>query len=315
MSAYKSLPRPFFVLAPMDDVTDVVFRQVIAECASPDVFVTEFVNVDGLQSVGRPRLLHKLLKTPEETNLTAQIWGKTPENYRKTAAELVEAGFAGIDINMGCPDKTVIKNGCCAALADNRELAAEIIAATKEGAAGRVPISVKTRLGNKKIDMSWPEFVLQQDIAMLTIHGRIAKQMSRGEADWDLIGEVRELRDKIAPNTLVVGNGDVLSREQGEGLAKKHHLDGIMIGRGVFHDPYVFSKQSPWKTTITPDEKVALYKKQVELFADTYKNRERSPQTLKRYAKIYINDFEHAADLRAKIMAQNTAEDILKVLP
>jgi tRNA-dihydrouridine synthase len=257
--------------------------------------------------------MHKLLKRPEETNLVAQIWGKVPANYEKTVAELVEMGFAGIDINMGCPDKTIVKNGCCSALALNRELAAEIIAATKRGAAGRAPISVKLRLGFKEVDLSWPEFILQQGVDMLTVHGRTTKQMSKGEANWDLIGQVREIRDKVAPKTLIVGNGDVISRAQGEALASKHQLDGVMIGRGVFHDPFVFSKDSPWGT-LGVREKVELYQKQVELFLNTYKNRERSPQTLKRYAKIYINGFDNAAELRNEIMVQNTAEDIVKVL-
>src|SRR6188508_577001 len=132
----QALPKPFFVLAPMDDVTDTVFRQVVADCAPPDLYFTEFVNVDGLQSPGRPRLIKKLQFTAKEKPLIAQVWGKEPENYFKTAQELVKMGFAGIDINMGCPVKAVIKNGCCSALINNRELAAEIIRATQDGAAG-----------------------------------------------------------------------------------------------------------------------------------------------------------------------------------
>ena len=150
----QSLPRPFFVLAPMDDVTDTVLRQIIVDCATFDIFFTEFVNVDGLQSRGRPRLMHKLAFTAKEQPLIAQIWGKTPENYEKTAAELVEMGFAGIDINMGCPDKSITKNGCCSALINNRDLAVEIIAAVKRGANGKVPVSVKTRTGWNDVDYS-----------------------------------------------------------------------------------------------------------------------------------------------------------------
>src|SRR5215831_14703029 len=163
------LPKPFFVLAPMDDVTDTVFRQIVADCARPDIFFTEFVNVDGLQSAGRPHLLHRLQFTPKETPLIAQIWGKNPENFFKTAQQLANGTFAhelglpegvnyqGIDINMGCPDKTVVKNGTCSALINNRDLAQEIIQATQEGAAGHLPVSVKTRLGFNTIDLSWHE--------------------------------------------------------------------------------------------------------------------------------------------------------------
>src|SRR6266705_1083492 len=178
MSLYQQLPKPFFVLAPMDDVTDSVFRQIVAACSPPDLFFTEFVNVDGLQSAGRERLLKRIQFTPSEQPLVAQIWGKKPENYRKTAKELVELGFAGIDINMGCPDKTVVTNGCCSALINNRELALEIIRATQEGADGKVPVSVKTRLGFNEVDLSWHELLLQQNLSMLSVHGRTRKHMS-----------------------------------------------------------------------------------------------------------------------------------------
>ena len=230
MNTLNQLPKPFFVLAPMDDVTDTVFRQVVAGCAAPDLYFTEFVNVDGLQSPGRDKLLKRLEFTATEKPLIAQIWGKLPENFRKTADELVAMGFAGIDINMGCPEKTVVKNGCCSALINNRELAAEIIKATQEGTAGRVPVSVKTRLGFSEIDLSWIEFLLGQNLDMLTIHGRTRKEMSAVPANWDMIGQVRELRDQLAANTLIVGNGDVENRQQASELAEKYGLDGIMIG-------------------------------------------------------------------------------------
>jgi tRNA-dihydrouridine synthase len=172
MNVLQQLPKPFLVLAPMDDVTDTVFRQIVAGCAPPDLYFTEFVNVDGLQSPGRPKLMKKLRFSAAEQPLIAQIWGKEPENFRKTAAELVDMGFAGVDLNMGCPEKTVVKNGCCSALINNPELAAEIIQATKEGVAGRVPVSVKTRIGFNTIDLTWIEFLLGQGLDMLTIHGR-----------------------------------------------------------------------------------------------------------------------------------------------
>jgi tRNA-dihydrouridine synthase len=307
------LPKPFFVLAPMDDVTDVVFRQIIAESASPDLFMTEFVNVDGLQSVGRERLNHKLLKRDTETNLIAQIWGKNPINYQKTATELVDMGFAGIDINMGCPDKAVIKNGCCSALINNRDLAVDIIKAVQKGVNGRLPVSVKTRLGFNEIDLSWHELLLRQGLDMLTIHGRTKKQMSKTPADFDSIGLISQMRNKIAPSTQIVGNGDVLSRLQGQQLALKYNLDGIMIGRGVFKDPYIFAKQSPW-LTLEPKAKIAMFKKQVQLFNKTYQNLERSPLTLKRFAKIYISDFNGASDLRTAIMDSSNITQMLELL-
>lgn len=309
----QDLPKPFFVLAPMDDVTDTVFRQIIADCARPGLFFTEFVNVDGLQSPGRPRLLKKIKFTDKEQPIIAQIWGKDPENYYKTAQELAEMGFSGIDINMGCPIKTVINNGSCSALINNRDLAVEIIKATQAGAAGRVPVSVKTRLGFGQVDLSWHELLLKQNLSMLTIHGRTTKQLSKPPADWDHIGKIRELRDKIAPQTLIIGNGDVTSRQQAIELAEKYQLDGIMIGRGVFHDPFVFATESPW-ASFTKEQRVALFTKHVKLFAETWKAQDRPVVTLNKFCKIYIQGFDGAKELREKLMEAKSTDELLALL-
>lgn len=313
MSALAGLPRPFFVLAPMDDVTDTVFRRIVGQCAAPDLYFTEFVNVDGLQSIGRERLVKRIQFTPQEQPIIAQIWGKEPENFRKTAAELVAMGFAGIDLNMGCPEKAVVKNGCCSALINNRELALEIIKATQEGAGGKVPVSVKTRLGFNDIDYTWHEFLLQQNLNMLTIHGRTRKEMSDVPAHWDGIEHVRALRDRIAPQTLIVGNGDIMNRRQAKELAKKHGLDGVMIGRGVFHDPFAFAETSPWPTH-TKEQRIALYAQHVTLFAETWGNAERRIATLNKFCKIYINGFDGAKELRERLMAAESAGELLRLL-
>jgi tRNA-dihydrouridine synthase len=246
MSFLEQIPKPFFILAPMDDVTDTVFRQVIADIAPPDVYFTEFVNVDGLQSPGRPKLMPKLRLDDKKVPVIAQLWGLKPENYYKTTKDIIEMGYAGVDINMGCPVKTVVKNGACAALINNKHLAGEIIDAVKD-AAGDFPVSVKSRLGFNQVDLSWPEFLLNKNLNVLSIHGRTAKQMSKGDANWELINEVRKMRDEISPRTLIVGNGDVKSRQEGLELAKKYKFDGIMIGRGIFDDPFVFADISPWQ--------------------------------------------------------------------
>jgi len=308
-----NLKKPFFVLAPMDDVTDTVFRQVIADCAKPDLFFTEFVNVDGLQSKGRPRLIHKVALTQKEKPVVAQIWGKVPANYEKTAAELVAMGFDGIDINMGCPDKTIVKNGCCSALINDRDLAIAIIAAVKKGVNGRVPVSVKIRTGWNEVDFSWPELILEQGIDMLTVHGRTTKEMSKVPARWEDIAAIVKIRDKVAPATLIVGNGDVESREHGEMLAKKYKLDGIMIGRAIFTDPYIFSKQFPWDEKSEKD-RLMLFKKHIELFQETYQNRERNWQGLKRMAKVYVHGIENASLFRDQLMRSETLNDMLKVI-
>ena len=315
----------------MDDVTDTVFRQIVADCAPPDLFFTEFVNVDGLQSPGRSKLLKKLLFTPKDTPLVAQLWGLKPENFRKTASEIADGSlarelglpkginFVGIDLNMGCPAKGEVQNGACSALMLNKPLAGEIIQATLDGA-GDMPVSVKTRLGFHQIDPSWHEFLLGFKLNMLTIHGRTKKEMSKVPAHWDEIGNVRELRDKLAPEILIVGNGDVESRAEGIRLAEQYGLDGIMIGRGIFHDPFIFwevgppkEEASPW-ATYTKKQRIELYTKHVKLFAKTWQAGERPVYTLNKFCKIYINGFDGAKELREQFMAAQNTDELLELM-
>ncbi len=327
MSEYTRLNKPFFVMAPMDDVSDTVFRQVIAETDAPDLFFTEFVNVDGLMSPGRPNLLKKLRFASKEGRVVAQLWGLNPDNFRAVASQIADGSlaselglpdgvnFAGIDLNMGCPAKSEVKNGACSALIrrESWPLAEQIIRATQEGAAGKLPVSVKTRTGFSAVDMEWFDFLLRFDLDMLTVHGRTRKQMSKVPADWDLIGQVREKRDAAGVRTLIVGNGDVENRAHGEELAKKYKLDGIMIGRGVFHDPFVFAKESPWES-YSKEKRIALYKKQVELFAQTWQDGERPVHTLNKFCKIYVQGFDGAKELREKLMSANSPEELLGML-
>lgn len=310
----EELPRPFLVLAPMDDVTDTVFRQIVAECAKPDLMFTEFVNVDGLQSAGRPHLLHKLKLSAKEKPVIAQLWGLKPENFYKTTKDLIGMGYNGVDLNMGCPVKAVIKNGACAALINNRPLAAEIIDATKEAAGDTLPVSVKTRVGFTTVDMGWIEFLLDTKILnMLSIHGRTARQMSKVPADWDLIGQAVPLRDSLSPGTLIVGNGDMMGRRQAEELAKRYRLDGVMIGRGIFQDPFAFAKDSPWRQW-DKRRKLALFRKHIELYLRTYDGGERRFEPLRKFCKVYINGFDGAAELRAEFMETKTPDEALKIL-
>ncbi len=326
---FERLPRPFFVLAPMDDVTDTVFRQIVLDTAPPDLFFTEFVNVDGLMSVGRSKLLKKLRFVESEKALVAQLWGLKPENFKAVAEQVADGtiarelglpegcNFVGVDLNMGCPAKSEVQNGACSALIklENRELAEQIIDATREGLDGKLPLSVKTRIGFNELDMSWFEFLLGKDLDMLTVHGRTRKEMSKVPAHWDIIGQVRELRDRLSPQTLIVGNGDVESRTQGEALAKEHGLDGIMVGRGIFHSPFAFLEDGPieWES-YSKEQRIHLYKKHVTLFAETWQSGERNIKTLNKFCKVYIQGFDGAKDLREKLMAAETPEELFALL-
>ena len=240
---WRELPRPFFVLAPMEDVTDVVFRHVVSEAGRPDVFFTVFTNTE---SFCHPEGVHsvrgRLTFTEDEQPIVAHIWGDKPEHFREMSIGMAEMGFKGIDLNMGCPVANVATKGKGSGLILRPETAAEIIQASK---AGGLPVSVKTRLGYSEIDewRKWLKHVFQQDIANLSIHLRTRREMSKVDAHWELIGEIKKLRDEIAPNTLLTINGDIPDRKTGLELAEKYGIDGIMIGRGIFHNPYAFEKE------------------------------------------------------------------------
>jgi tRNA-dihydrouridine synthase len=373
--------KPFFVLAPMDDVTDSVFRQVVHGNAPADLYFTEFVNVDGLMSPGRSKLLKKLRFAANEGPLVAQLWGLKPENFEAIARQIADGtiareicilndqtgslhgdaaqgvreeqtepylstvkgvpqqdntamrskpdqvislagqqgqavhtcpNYVGVDLNMGCPAKSEVQNGACSALIKNRPLAEEIINATKKGA-GDMPVSVKTRLGFSEIDLSWIEFLLGFDLHMLTVHWRTRKEMSKVPAHWEYAGEVVKIRDKIAKNTLIVGNGDILDRKSGLEMVEKYGLDGIMIGRGVFNDPFVFAQESPWES-IPREQRIAMYRQHVELFAKTWTQGERPIHTLNKFCKVYISDFDGAKELREPLMAANSTSELLDLL-
>lgn len=295
----------------MDDVTDTVFRRIVAQCAKPDLYFTEFASVDGFQSVGRAAVEKKLRFRTSEKPLIAQLWGTKPENFYMTAKELALRGYAGIDLNMGCPVKNVIRLGACSALMSNHELAGEIIRKTMQGA-GNLPVSIKTRIGTKNYDETWFRFLLKHKPAALTIHFRSVSELSGVSADWELAKRIVALRDELAPGTILVGNGDVLTRFQGEELAERYLLDGIMIGRGIFQDPFVFSRNSPWPN-MSADQRIALYSSHVKLFRNEW-GVHKNHAVLKRFAKVYINGFDGAKDLRERLMNVSDTKEMLDVL-
>jgi tRNA-dihydrouridine synthase len=309
-SFWNDLPKPFFVLAPMEAVTDTVFRHVVTKAARPDVFFTEFTNTAAYFSeYGRKSTESRLLFADNEQPMVAQIWGINPEHYAFMAKGLAEMGYAGIDINMGCPAKDVIKGGSCAALIENPELAARLIAAAKEGG---LPVSVKTRIGFKtRKTEEWIRFLLEQDIAALTVHGRTQKEMSKVPADWDEIAKAVKLRDEIAPHTLIIGNGDVADRADGLMKAKQTGVDGIMIGRGIFHNPWAFETESQEHTL---EENIALLRYQLDLYEQTWTDVRRPFDPLKRFFKVYVRNFPEAAHIRDQLMHTRSIAETRTIL-
>ncbi len=309
---WQQLPKPIFALAPMEDVTDTVFRRVIISCGRPDVVFTEFTNVDSLFSKGSEIVAKRLVFAKEEMPIVAQIWGTKPENYFKAAHLLRERGFQGIDINMGCPDRSVIKKGVCSALINNRSLAKEIISATKEGA-GDLPVSVKTRIGFQNIiTEDWVGFLLEQDLACITIHGRTVKELSKVPAHWDEIGKAVKLKKIMNSNTLIIGNGDVISYEDAIEKIKLYRVDGVMIGRGVFHDPWIFNPYHHG-SDVTFDEKIKKFIEHIDLFEKTWKE-EKPFHQMKKLFKCYINGVDNATFLRNKLVRLNTINELKEEL-
>ncbi len=310
-SFWHELPKPFFILAPMEAVTDVVFRHVVAKAGRPDVFFTEFVSTDGYCSPkGKHSTAGRLAFTDDEHPMVAQIWGDKPEHFREMAHGLKELGFKGIDLNMGCPAKDVVKKGAGSGLIRTPQLAAEIIAATKEAG---LPVSVKTRLGDVKIDewRDWLTHILKQNVENLTIHLRTRKEMSKVDAHYELISEIKKLRDEIAPQTLLTINGDIRNRQHGLELVEKYGVDGVMIGRGIFHDPYAFTDGF----VPSREQIFELFNYHLDQF-DKY-NEELEPRKfdpLKRFFKIYVRDIPGAAELRDKLMHTKTTNEVRELL-
>ena len=280
----------------------------MAEAAAPDVFFSEFTNTDSFCSPkGRESTVTRLKFTPDEQPMVAQIWGTNPEHFAEMAKGLAEMGYAGVDINMGCPVKDVIKKGACSGLIQTPALAAEIIAATKTAG---LPVSVKTRIGFKtKNTEEWLGFLLQQDIVALTVHGRTAKEMSKVPAHWDEIAKAVKLRDEIAPQTLIIGNGDVQNRQHGLELAKQTGVDGIMIGRGVFTNVFCFEAEP---REHSKQELLGMLNRHLGLFEATWPERQFAP--LKRFFKIYVRDFDGASELRAKLMEARDITEVRELL-
>jgi nifR3 family TIM-barrel protein len=319
---WEKIERPFYVLAPMEDVTDTVFREVIMRVSEPkylNVLFAEFTSIDGmLHEVGHDRVVHRLFVNDSErkllkergTKIVAQIWGSDPEKFYKAAKMINEQwDFDGIDINMGCPVKKIVKQASCSQLIKFPELAKEIILATKEGS--EIPVSVKTRTGIKEHETErWIPQVLETKPAALTLHGRTQKMMSDYPAEWDEIGRMKQLRDELAPEVFVLGNGDLMSVPESKEKMEKYGIDGVMVGRGIFSNPWLFNEKLEEKSA---EEKMRLLWFHVSLFMDTWNGTKNFP-VLKRFFKIYTSNFHGASELRQKFMMTENPDDVRRVI-
>lgn len=311
---WKKLNKPFFVLAPMADVTDCAFRQIIAKysrhgenAGGPHVFWTEFVSADGLAHPdAREKLLIDLKFEKNEHPIVAQIFGSNIENIREASRLCAELGFDGVDINMGCPDKSIEKQGAGASSMKNPARAREIICAAKEGAPN-LPISVKTRIGYNKNEIeTWIPEILKEGVAVLTVHLRTRKEMSLVPAHWDLMPQIVALRDKIAPETLIIGNGDVLNTQDGKNKIAQSGCDGAMLGRAIFGNPWLFDEN---KKEISIKEKLEVMCEHTKLFEEMLGGH-KNFAIMKKHYKAYCNDFRGAKELRVKLMEAENAREV-----
>jgi len=340
------------VVAPMADVTDAPFRRMIAKYSAhkradgsiggPDVMWTEFVAADGLMRAtpeGREKLMADLIYVEEERPIVAQLFSSNPE-YMEAAARLaVELGFDGIDLNMGCPAQAIMKQGCGSAMIKNPAQARAVIRAAKKGA-GDIPVSVKTRLGYNVDEVeTWIPEILAERPAVLTVHARTRKELSKVPAKWDRLTRVVELRDQLCHDTLIIGNGDVLSLEDAQNKVAQSGVDGAMIGRALFGNPWLFHphKRLPHELLALPThgvnreeliaqsdqnnpsvDYITLEERLVVLVEHTYLFVELLPfknfNTMKKHYKGYINGFPGAAQLRLELMGQNSPEAVERVV-
>jgi len=330
---WKKLKKPFFVLAPMADVTDTAFRQIITKYGKPDVLWTEFVSADGLASEGREVLQNDLIFSKKERPIVTQLFSSHVDKMREASKFCAELGFDGIDINMGCPDRSIEKQGAGAVMMKDMKKAGEIIQAVKDGikdAKKSIPVSVKTRIGyNENQIEKWIPFLFEQDIAVLIVHARTRKEMSKVPANWDYIKRIVEIRNQMKVETLIVGNGDVETIQQARELAERTGCDGIMIGRGIFGNPWLFSElggerpclkgaqgkalRSQENYTPSIKEKLKVLIEHTNLF-EKILGKVKNFAVMKKHYKAYVNGFNGAKELRVELMGTNSAKEVENIV-
>lgn len=305
---WADLELPIMMQAPMADVTDAAYRRMIARYGKPDVLFTEFVSTDGLCSRGRENLLKHLIYDESERPIVAQIFGNKPDKFAETARLIVELGFDGIDINMGCPVRTIIKQESGSALIKTPELAKELVIATKEGA-GALPVSVKTRIGfNRIVINEWVPKLLESKPAALTFHLRTAKEMSKVNAHWEVAHELAQLGHDSG--ILIFGNGDVTDLDHARKLVESSSLDGIMLGRAIFGNPWLFDKSG---TVVTKEMKLNAMVEHARLFDQLFAGT-KNFLMMRKHLRAYAAGFDGAKELRVAFESVSRADEVAAIV-
>ncbi|MBI2484226.1 tRNA-dihydrouridine synthase [Candidatus Uhrbacteria bacterium] len=312
---WKTLNKPFFVLAPMANVTDVAFREIIATYGKPSAMMTEFVSCHGLCSAGKENLLPDLWYTEKQRPIVAQIFGADPRHFYPCAQLLAEMGFDGIDINMGCPDRNVERQGSGAALINDPKRAQEIVQATMRGAPC-LPVSVKTRIGFNRVAIDeWLPYLLEVRPAAITLHARTRKEMSDVPARWDVVSKAVQIArafDSSDQRPLIIGNGDITDLEDAYAKAEQTGADGIMVGRGVFGNPWFFASKKA-RDQVTLSDRIRVMSEHTELFEKRFSGI-KPFDVMKKHYKAYISGFDGAKHIRAKLMETKNASHMREVV-
>ena len=298
----------------MDGITDAPFRYITDIYGKPDIIYTEFVSVKGLM-LGRPAIERMLLHHKTETFTVAQFFGSEPEYFYQAAQAALEKGFDGIDINMGCPDKSVFNRGGGAGLILQPKLAKEIILTVKKAVRDStkklnikkyIPVSVKTRTGYKNHQTKeWISQLLEAEPDVICLHARTFAQKYSGKADWEQIGIAADLAKPT--KTKIFGNGDIKSREQALERIKEFNLAGVLIGRAALGNPWIFKGVIP--STV---ERFKVLLEHCKKFQEFFPESEF--KIMRKHLAWYIKNFPHAAEVRNELMQVKNIKDVKKIL-
>jgi tRNA-dihydrouridine synthase len=280
---------------------------MFAKHGKPHVMWTEFVSADGLVSPGREVLLRDLEFSEKERPIVAQLFTGHPDKMLEAAQLVKKLGFDGLDINMGCPDRSVEKQGGGSAMIKDKKSALAVLTAAREGSG--LPVSIKTRIGyNKNEIKEWIGFLLEQKLPALTVHLRTRKEMSDVPAHWELMPEIVKLRNEISPETLIIGNGDVMSLDEARKRVEESGCDGVMIGRGIFGNPWFFSGKSA-----TMEERLKGLVEHTKLFEKKLGD-VKNFAIMKKHFKAYVSGWDGAKELRVKLMEAMNGKEVDKII-